>query len=504
VRRFGGIPAAGGNRSSRACIKRAKGQGVEMSDETLTPDLCVVGGSAAGAALAAAAAANGLAALLIAPEGAAAARLRGAGLAVHALAAAARGVHEVRHAARFGLDAAAPAVDFARLRERVVNKVADLTLNESDARLAGIGVRVIEGEGRFVDARTFAIDGREIRARRFVLALSSVPVVPEIAGLSRVRYLTGDTILDLRECPRHLLVIGAGSTGLSLAQSFRRFGAEVTVLDAAAPLHDEDSECASVVLDALAREGVAVHGGVAIERVEGKKGSVRVAFASAGEKRTAEGTHLLVAAGRRTPVEGLGLELAGIELDAGAVSYGDNLRTTNSRVFVIGDAAGGWDALHAARWQGRLVLGNLLSRVPVRSLADRVPRLTATDPELAHVGLREDEARVRHRRIRILRASFFENDRAEIERESEGMVKLVTTHSGRIVGATVVGVRAGESIGTHALAVAKRMHIRDLGNPAFPYPSRGEAGQQAALGELASGLTNRWVQRIMKALRLFD
>ncbi|MEX0590065.1 MAG: FAD-dependent oxidoreductase [Xanthobacteraceae bacterium] len=475
-----------------------------MSDETLTPDLCVIGASAAGAALAAAAAANGLSVVLIEPQGAGDRRLHCAGLGVHAFAAVARSIHEVRQAARFGLGAMQPEIDFARVRELVVKKLADLSQNESDARLTGIGVRVIEGDARFVDARTFTIDGREIRARRFVLATASVPVVPQIAGLARVRHFTSDTILDLHESVRHLIVIGAGSTGLALAQSFRRLGADVTVLDGAAPLRDEDSECSAVVLDALARERVIIHSGVAIERVEGKKGSVRVTLVSAGAEQSIEGTHLLIAAGRRTPVEGLGLELAGIELDSGVVSVGSNLRTTNSRVFAIGDAAGGWDAPHAARWQARLVLGNLLFRFPVRSMADRIPRFTATDPELAHVGLREDEARRQHRRIRILRAPFFENDRAEIEREGKGMIKLVTARSGRIVGATMVGVGARELIGTYALAVARRMNVRNFINPLFPYPSRGEIGQQAALGDFASGLTNRWVQRIMKTMRLFD
>jgi pyruvate/2-oxoglutarate dehydrogenase complex dihydrolipoamide dehydrogenase (E3) component len=336
-----------------------------------------------------------------------------------------------------------------------------------------------------------------------VLALASVPIVPPIIGLSRARHFTSDTILDLRELPKHLAVIGAGSTGLSLAQSFRRLGAEVTVLDVAAPLRDEDPECAAVVLDALEREGVSIRSGVAVERVDGRKGSLRLTIAAAGENQSLEATHLLIAAGRHTPVEGLGLALAGIELDAGAVSVGGNLRTTNSRVFAIGDAAGGAQPLHTARWQGRLVLGNLLFRVPVRSVPGRSPRFTATDPELAHVGLREDEARRQHGRIRILRAPFFENDRAEIERDSKGMIKLVTTRSGRIVGATIVGAGAGESIATFALAVAQRLNIRSLENPVFPYPSRGEAGQQAALGELASGLTNRWVQRIINLMRLF-
>jgi pyruvate/2-oxoglutarate dehydrogenase complex dihydrolipoamide dehydrogenase (E3) component len=471
-----------------------------MANETLTPHLCVIGGDAAGASLAAAAAALGVRVVLIAPEPVAGAEAFRAGLPVHALAAVGRRIRQVREASRFGVDAPLE-IDFARVREFAHTLMRDLALNHSDARLASLGVRVIRGMARFVDPKTVTAGNREIRAQRFVLALGSTPYVPALRGPDKMPYLTADTVLDLRERPARLVVIGAGSTGLALAQAFRAFGSEVTVLDAQSPLRKEDAECAALVLDALARDGIKVRSNVEVERVTGRNGSARIAFAVGESKETIDDARLLIATGRRPLIEGYGLELAGIEFDSAGIRVRDDLRTSNRQVFVVG-ARGA--PPHAARWQAQLILSNSLFRAPVRANAAPIPRVTATDPEIAHVGLREDTAQALHRHVRVLRAPFFENERAEIEREGKGMIKLVTARSGRLLGATIVGSGAGELIGTYALALSKGMHVRELAGPLFPSPTRAEIGRQAALDGLSRGLTNSWVQRIMSAVRRFD
>jgi pyruvate/2-oxoglutarate dehydrogenase complex dihydrolipoamide dehydrogenase (E3) component len=273
------------------------------------------------------------------------------------------------------------------------------------------------------------------------------------------------------------------------------------VLDAASPLRNEDAECAALVLDALARDGIEVRSNVEIERVSGRSGSARIAFTAGESKETIDDAHLLIAAGRRPLIEGYGLELAGIEFDAAGIRVRDDLRTSNPQVFVVG---AGNAPLHAARWQAQMLLSNSLFRTRVRANAAPIPRMPETDPEIAHVGLREDTAQVMHRHVRVLRAPFFENERAEIEREGKGMITLVAARSGRLLGATIVGRGAGELIGTYALALAKRMHVRDLVGPLFPSPTRAEDGREAALGGLSRGLTNSWVQRIISTLRWFD
>lgn len=474
-----------------------------MAEETLTPDLCVIGGGAAGIALATAAAAFGVRVVLVERDRVGASRLHRGSVPSNALIAAAKRAFSIRRAADFGIGAGEPEIDFGRIRDYLKRTIAMLEPNESERHVAALGVRVVKGEARFVDASTLAAGGLAIRARRFVLATGSAPVAPPIPGLADTPYLTSDTIFDLGERPRHLLVLGSGSTALELAQAFRRLGAAVTVLATARPLADEDSECAGNLLDALAREGISMRSNVGIDRIERDDESVRVFLSSAGAKESVEGSHLLLAAGRRPDVHGLGLEAAGIAHDPDGIHVGIELRTANERVFAIGDAAGGLQYTHVARWHARLVLQHILFRWPIRAIAESVPRVIFTDPEIAHIGLIEEEARLRHGEIRVLRSPFCENDRAAIGNEGKGMVKVVTTRWGRIVGVTIVGARASELISTWVLALATRTNIRTVAGLVLPYPTLSEASRDAAFAHLGRGLTNRWVRRIIRALRTF-
>jgi pyruvate/2-oxoglutarate dehydrogenase complex dihydrolipoamide dehydrogenase (E3) component len=469
-----------------------------MAEGTLTPDLCVLGGGHAAAGIAMAAATLGLQVVLV-RNGNGNRAAQAPWLPVHALAAAAAGIAAVGRAERFGASVSEPAFDFARMRQSAQTILTDLARNESDARLAALGVRVIRVGGRFMDPATVTAGDREIRARRFLLVPSFTPAIPQIRGLTKASHLTADRILDLRECPRHLVVIGAGATGLSLAQSFRRFGADVSVIEKAEPLAREDRECADILLQALEREGIRIHRNAEVERVEGRKNELRISFRGGGAQ-TIEATHLLLAAGWRMDVESLGLALAGVETGANGVQAGPDLRTANSRVFL---AANGPGLPQADAWHARLVLANLMFRMRLRPDASHVARTTATDPALAHVGLGEDAARERHGSIRILRWPFAENEASAIAQEGKGMIKLVTTTGGHLVGATMVGPGAGEMIAPYALAISRRLHLSALAAPIFPRPTRAEIGQQAALAGLRGGLTGPWVRRIIAALRWF-
>ena len=296
--------------------------------------------------------------------------------------------------------------------------IAAIAPNDFKERFTGLGVRVIEDTARFKDRRTVVAGDIEMRARRFVIATGSTPARPPIPGLGGIPHLTNETVFDLRECPEHLLVIGAGPIGLELAQAFRRLGSAVTVFEAAQPLAKEDPECAAIVLDELAREGVVIRSGIKIARIQRARPKVQVVLEGAAGEETIEGTHLLVAAGRRPTVEGL-------DLEAGRIQYGDRgiivdagLRTTNRRVYAIGDVAGPLQFTHFANYQAGLVIRNALFRQPVAVNEDAIPRVTFTDPELAHVGLTEEAARKRGE-VRILRWPYHENDRAQAERETD-------------------------------------------------------------------------------------
>ena len=309
-----------------------------------------------------------------------------------ALRAAAKAAHDSAAAGVFGVQAK-PAVDFARLRRHLKEVMAAAAPGKSAERLAGLGVRVVSGVGRFVNRNTVAVDGTaEIKARRFVIATGSSPSIPPIPGLDTTPYFTGDTLPDLTDLPSHLIIIGGGSTGVELAQAFRRLGSRVSLIAASRPLAGEDQECARIVLDALEREGVAIHLETAVEAVRSDSGQIEITLQDGAAAKTIAGSHLLLA-DRVPAIENLGLEAAGIACGPLGIAVDTGLRTMNRRVYAIGEAAGAPASAHVANYHARLVIGNALFRLSPRVSYDAVARATYTDPQLAHVGLTDEQAK---------------------------------------------------------------------------------------------------------------
>jgi pyruvate/2-oxoglutarate dehydrogenase complex dihydrolipoamide dehydrogenase (E3) component len=468
--------------------------------QTLTPDICVIGAGSGGLSVAAAAAAFGVPVVLIEKGKMGGDCLNFGCVPSKALLAAAKHAQAMRTGAPFGVAAQRPAVDFVKVHGHVHGVIAAIAPNDSRERFTGLGVRVIEGAARFKDKETVAVgDDVEIKARRFVIATGSAPAVPPIPGLGEVAYLTNETVFDLTVCPEHLLIIGAGPVGLEMAQAFRRLGAAVTVVEAANPLANDDAECAAIVIDQLVREGIAIRAGTNVLRVEpGLK--PRVVVATANGEQTIEASHLLVATGRQPNLDGLDLAAARIKTGPRGIRVNKRLRTSNHRVYAVGDVAGGPQFTHAANYHAALVIRNVLFRLRARADATVVPRVTYTDPELAHVGVTEAQA---GRRIRVLRWPYHENDRAQAERETRGHIKVITSGGGRILGATIVGAQAGELIVPWTLAVAQRLNIRAFAEMVVPYPTLAEIGKRAAMTYFAGSLTSPFVRRIITALRRF-
>jgi pyruvate/2-oxoglutarate dehydrogenase complex dihydrolipoamide dehydrogenase (E3) component len=472
--------------------------------ETLTPDICVIGGGSGGLSVAAAAAAFGVSTVLIESHKMGGDCLNSGCVPSKALLAAAKRAELARSALPFGVTAQTD-VDFAKVHAHVQRVIAAIAPTDSVERFTGLGVQVIKGHAKFKDRRRVTVgDQYEVCARRFVIATGSTPGVPPIPGIDAGPYLTNETIFKLTERPRHLVVIGAGPIGMEMAQGFRRLGSEVTVLEAAQPLAKDDPECAAIVLAQLERDGVVIRSGVQVVRVGHSVGSVAVTFAEEGGEETIEGSHLLVAAGRKPTVDGLDLEAAGIRYDRSGIVVNKKLKTSNRRVYAIGDcAAGQLQFTHAANYHAGLVIRNALFRLRVRMNNDIVPWVTYTDPELAQAGLTEAEARKRRMKIRILRWPYHDNDRAQIERETHGHLKVITTRKGKIVGATIVGAQAGELIATWILAIAQGLNIRALTGVVLPYPTLSEIGKRAAIDFFSPSLTSPWVRRIIAWLRIF-
>ncbi len=473
--------------------------------EILKPDICVIGGGSGGLSVAAAAAVFGVSVVLVENHKMGGDCLNTGCVPSKALLAAAKHVHAMHNGESFGVSAASVAVDFAKVRAHVQSVIAAIAPIDSAERFTGLGVRVIKGHAAFKDKRTVAVDDQfEIRARRFVIASGSTPAVPPIPGLDSGPFLTNESIFDLDTLPAHLIVIGGGPIGVELAQAFRRLGSVVTVCEAARPLAKDDPECAAIVLDQLEREGVVLRSPVKVMSVAHDAGKVTLRIEGANGEEKIDGTHLLVAAGRKPTVDGLGLEAAGIRYDKSGIIVSKNLKTSNRRVYAIGDcAAGQLQFTHAANYHAGLVIRNALFRLPVTLNNDVIPWVTYTEPELAQTGLSEAEARKRGYEIRLLRWPYHDNDRAQAERTTHGHIKVVTTAKGAILGATIVGAQAGELIATWTLAISQKLNIRAMTGIVLPYPTLSEIGKRAAIDFFTPSLTKPIVRRIIAWLRLF-
>ncbi|MGQ9366710.1 dihydrolipoyl dehydrogenase family protein [Azospirillum sp. ST 5-10] len=464
-------------------------------------DLCVVGAGSGGLSVAAAAARLGVDTVLV-ERGAMGGDCLNAGcVPSKALLAAAKAAHAVRTAGRFGVNGHEPAVDFAAVHAHVHRTIAAIAPHDSRERFEGLGVRVIAAHGRFTGPDTLEAGGTRIRARRFVLATGSRPRVPPIPGLDGVPHLTNETLFARTAAPEHLIVLGGGPIGAEMAQAHRRLGARVTLVEQQRLLPRDDPELVAVVRRSLAADGVALVEGLGVARVE-RAGSGVAAWLEDG--RRLEGSDLLVAAGRRPVVDDLGLEAAGIAADAGGIRVDRRLRTSNRRVFAVGDATGGPAFTHVAGHHAGIVVRNALFRWPARADAAPLPWVTYTDPELAQVGLTEEAARAAHGdTVTVLRQPFADNDRARAEDAAAGLVKLVVGRRGRLLGVSIVGAHAGEQLALWCLALTKGMRVHDVAPLLLPYPTLAESGKRAAGSWFEPTLFGERTRRLVRFLQRF-
>ena len=471
--------------------------------KALKVDICVIGAGSGGLSVAAGASQMGASTALIERSKMGGDCLNYGCVPSKALLAAGHAAQAVRGAGRFGVRAAAPAIDSGGVYGHVRGTIAAIAPNDSVERFEGLGVTVIQSSARFTGPREIAADGYRITARRIVIATGSSPVVPPVAGLGDVPYLTNETIFDLGQVPAHLIVIGGGPVGIEMAQAHRHLGARVTVVEMFSILASDDPELVDVVRARLAGEGIDLREGVTVARVEKAGNGVAVVIAGNGAEDRVQGSHVLIAAGRRPNVGGLDLEKAGIAYSPAGIQVDARLRTTNRRVFAIGDVAGGYQFTHMAGYHAGIVLRNALFRLPAKVDTHAVPWVTYTAPELAQVGLTEDRARKQAGDIRVLRWPFAENDRARAERETDGLVKVITTPRGRILGAGIVGAHAGELIHAWVLAIGQKIKIGAVAGMIAPYPTLGEANKRAAGSFYTPALFGERTKRIVRFLSHF-
>jgi len=465
-------------------------------------DLCIIGAGSGGLSVAAGAAQMGARVVLIEAGRMGGDCLNTGCVPSKALLAAAKHAHAMTTGAEFGVAPTPPRVDFAAAKDHVARVIAAIAPHDSQERFEGLGVEVIRAHARFTSPREVEAGDAVIAARRFVIATGSSPAVPPVPGLDSVPFETNETIFGLRARPGHLVVIGGGPIGLEMAQAHRRLGSEVTVIEAARALGRDDPELAATVLEALRAEGVTIAEDAAVAAVRGTAGALEVETAGGAVYR---GTHLLVAAGRRANTDGLGLDAAGIAHDPRGVIVDAGLRTSNRRVYAIGDAvAGGLQFTHVAGYHAGLVIRSALLGLPAKLRDDHLPWVTFTDPELAHVGLTEAAARTRYGgQLQVVTTGYAENDRARAEGRTGGRVKLLVAN-GRPVGADIVGPQAGELIQLWGFAIANRMKMTAVANMVAPYPTLGEVNKRAASAYFSPRLFGSpWIRRFVRLVQKF-
>jgi pyruvate/2-oxoglutarate dehydrogenase complex dihydrolipoamide dehydrogenase (E3) component len=458
-------------------------------------DLCIIGAGSGGLSLAAGAVQMGARVVLVEGAEMGGDCLNTGCVPSKALLAAAKAA-QARRVGGFGVAATEPDVDFAAAKDHVQRAIAEIAPFDSEERFQGLGVRVIRAWGQFLSPTELQAGDDVIRARRFVIATGSHALVPPIPGLDAVPYLTNETIFALRERPAHLVIIGGGPIGMEMALAHRRLGCAVTVIEGARALGRDDPEAAAVVLAQLWAEGVTILEGQAVTQVAG---AVTVTLT---DGRRVQGSHLLLAIGRKVALGRLNLDAAGVAHTPKGVTVDGSLRSSNKRIFAVGDAAGGLQFTHVAAYHSGIVLRQAVLGLPAKTRGDHIPWVTYTDPELAQIGPTEAEARAKHgAALTVVRADFHHNDRAITEGHQEGFLKVMVL-KGRPIGATAVGHGAGEVINLWSLAISQRLKMSAIAGMVSPYPTYGEVSKRAAGAYFSPKLfDSAMVKRVVRAVQ---
>ncbi|MEL6948359.1 MAG: FAD-dependent oxidoreductase, partial [Pseudomonadota bacterium] len=404
----------------------------------------------------------------------------------------------------FGVSAGEAKISFPKVNAHIRSVIDTIAPMDSQERFESLGVTVLREHARFLDGKTVVAGDTTIKARRFVVATGSSAFVPPIPGLDQVSYETNESLFQRTRNPGSLIVIGGGPIGLEMAQAHHRLGAKVTVVEGQKALGKDDPELAQIVLDRLRDEGVTILEGTKVTSVAPlDRGRVRVNVEMETGADSLDGDTLLVATGRAATVDGLDLEKAGVKYTRRGITVNDKMRSSNRRVYAVGDVAGGLQFTHVAGYQAGLVVRALLFRLPAKQNTGIIPWCTYTDPELAHVGETEASAREKYKDLTILRWPYAENDRSQADRKTDGLIKIMARQNGLIIGVSIAGAMAGEMMNMWALAVSQKLKVRDIAGYVPPYPTVSEIGKRAATSFYAPVPKKPFIRGVVRFLQKF-
>jgi pyruvate/2-oxoglutarate dehydrogenase complex dihydrolipoamide dehydrogenase (E3) component len=449
--------------------------------QQLKVDVCVIGAGSGGLSVAAGTAQLGLNTVLIEKHEMGGDCLNTGCVPSKALLAAAKHAQSYRNNKINGIASIEPEIDFAAVKDHVMDTIKSIEPNDSQERFEALGVKVIRETAKFISTNTVRAGDINISSRYFIIATGSTPVVPPISGLDADKVLTNETIFHLREKPEHLLVVGGGPIGIEMAQAHRRLGSQVSIFDMGMILPRDDSGNVDVLRETLKDEQINIHEGIAIKEVMHTPNQVTLIIEKNKEKLEITGSHLLIAAGRKPVTEGMDLEKAQVKSTRHGIEVDARLRTNKKNIFAIGDVAGGPQFTHIAGYHAGIVIRNICFKIPAKVNYQALPWVTYTDPELAQVGMTEQSARKQYGdAIKVVESLYEENDRAISERHTAGRLRVITTKRGHILGASMVGHQAGDLIGIWGLAISAKLKIGAIAGMISPYPTLSEINKRAA------------------------
>jgi dihydrolipoamide dehydrogenase len=390
----------------------------------------------------------------------------------------------VKHLKEFGISSLPEAeYDPSFVMSHVKDVIKEISFHHPPELFEQRGIKVIFASPRFIDLRTIELeDGLRMRAKRFIISTGSHPVIPPIEGLKDINYLTNENVFDIEVLPKSLAVLGAGPIGMELSQAFARLGVEVSIIEMFDRLLvREDKEIADVLVDVFKKEGINIYTGKKAINFSKDGNSVFITLEDKEKKQSVvKADKVLVAVGRAANVAGLDLEKAGVKYTGKGIEVDNTLRTTAANIYACGDVVGPYQFSHMAEYQAIIALGNALFPFKRKVKYDAVPWCTFADPELARVGLTEEEAKIKYKNIKVYRSSYSANDRAVTDIEETGLAKVICDSKGYILGAHIVGANAGELIHEYVLAKSAHLKINKLSSAIHVYPTISQVVKRSA------------------------
>lgn len=473
-----------------------------------THDVIVIGGGAAGLTAAGGVALFGLKAVLIEGHKMGGECLNNGCVPSKAIITAAKRAAEARTAERHGVTLAEPKVEWSGVHKHIHDAIAHIEPHDSAERFEEMGVECINGWAKVTGKHSVEVDGRTLTAPRIVVATGSKPAVPPIDGLDGVPYLTNENLFDLTEQPDHLLIVGGGVIGMEMAQSFRRLGSKVTVVNPGPLMSRDDPESVAVVREVMESEGVRFVDGK-VGKVEGAAGDITAHVdLSEGGNEALNGSHILIAVGRKPNASGFGLEEVGVEIGRNGIVTDKRRRSSVRSIYAIGDCRDGPRLTHVSGYEGSNVALEIVTGLPTKVDFTALPWVTFTEPEIAQIGMTEADAREAHGdAVTVVKEGFDHNERAIAEDSTKGHMKMVLKGK-KVLGVSIVGKNAGELLLPFTQSITGKSSTFALGSAIISYPTRSEISKAAAFAAweptVFGSLPKKYAAFVAKLRRTFN